>query len=70
MMKSILYLLFPILLISIWIMLSGFFFFSFFLIHSHILRNLGKSIILRKSAGRGLLIVSKEKEVSENGADY
>lgn len=39
--------------------------FSFFLIHSHILRNLGKSIILRKSAGRGLLIVSKEKEVSE-----
>ena len=39
--------------------------FSFFLIPSHILRNLGKSIILRKSAGRGLLIVSKEKEVSE-----
>lgn len=49
-------------IVSIWIMLSGF---SFSLIHSHILRNLGKSIILRKSAGRGLLIVSKEKEVSE-----
>ena len=39
--------------------------FFFFFIPSHILRNLGKSIILRKSAGRGLLIVSKEKEVSE-----
>ena len=29
------------------------------------MRNLGKSIILRKSAGWGLLIVSKEMEVSE-----